>query len=316
MHDGVIDPSTAERTAAVREEVWLLGQPSLGSFLKFVRDKVVGGDAMAPRMLADEWRAANDYYYELEETEAGIADGIECRPLDPDLAPLADAVMADSGFRRSYDALPTTFGMVELDRLVVFQPHVTRQFVDALKARLGGPPDPATLFRTCLPVERHDPPIKMQRMGSRRYLMSSESADLRFHEAALLGADQVRDYAAYGPIGGVLGLVVGFGSNFLNVVRDENKRMLLHNGYHRAMALRELGVTHVPCIIQTVTRRDELAVAANSSIAQSPFFYFGSKRPPLLKDFFDPRIRKVLPVKRMRRVVEVQFEVREFEVAE
>jgi hypothetical protein len=49
---------------------------------------------------------------------------------------------------------------------------------------------------------------------------------------------------------------------------------------------------------------------------QSPFFYFGSKRPPLLKDFFDPKIRKVLPVRRIRRVVEVQYEVREFEIAE
>ena len=43
-----------------------------------------------------------------------------------------------------------------------------------------------------------------------------------------------------------------------------------------------------------------------------PAFYFGAKRPPLLKDFFDPKIRKVFPVKRTASVVEVSFEVREY----
>ena len=63
-------------------------------------------------------------------------------------------------------------------------------------------------------------------------------------------------------------------------------------------------------------RRDELAVAAGSTVNRTPFFYFGKKRPPLLKDFFDPKIRKVLPVRRMRRVVEIEIEVRKFDVFE
>jgi hypothetical protein len=312
----MIDPDVVSHAAGFRQEVWLLGQPSLNRFLTFVHDNVVDGEALNPRDLADEWRRANDHYHQLEEAEAGIADGVECHPLASELMPLAEEVMADPRFGRIYDTLPTTFGMVELDRLVVFQPHVTRQFVDAMKAKLGPRPDLKTLFRRCMPLDRAEPPVKVQRLGSRRYLLSSDSADLRFHEAALLGAEQITNYAPYGPIGAVIGLVVGFGSNFLNVIRDEDKRILLHNGYHRAVAMRELGITHAPCIIQTVMHRDELSVAANPSIAESPFLYFGSKRPPLLKDFFDPRIRKILTVKRIRQVVEVQFEVREFETAE
>jgi hypothetical protein len=87
-----------------------------------------------------------------------------------------------------------------------------------------------------------------------------------------------------------VGLVVGFSTNFFNVVRDD-KRLLLHNGYHRACALRALGITHVPCVIQTVTRRDELDLIAKDNVAEDPAFYFAACRPPLLKDFFDPRIR-------------------------
>jgi hypothetical protein len=298
------------------EELWLLGQPDLGYFLKFVRDKVVGGAELSPRVLADEWRNANDYYYELEVSEAGIADQVECRELDHDLLPLAEEVMAAPWYQRAFDTLPITLAMVELDRLVVFQPNVTREFVDALKARLGADPDPKKLFRFCIPLERPEPPVKVQRLGSRRYQISSESADFRFLEMAVFQPGQISDYRPHGRIGAVIGAVVGFGSNFLNVIRDENRRIMLNNGYHRAVALRELGITHAPCIIQEVTRRDELAVAAGSTVNRTPFFYFGKKRPPLLKDFFDPRIRKILPVRRMRRVVEVEIEVHKFDLLE
>jgi hypothetical protein len=224
--------------------------------------------------------------------------------------------MAAPWFQRAFDTLPITLAMVELDRLVVFQPNVTLDFVDQLKARLGPDPDPNSLFRFCLPLERPEPPVKVRRLGSRRYQISSESADFRFLEAAVFQADQISDYMAQGRIGAVIGAVVGFGSNFLNVIRDEQKRVVLNNGNHRAVALRGLGITHAPCIIQEVSRRDELAVAAGSTVNRTPFFYFGKKRPPLLKDFFDPRIRKILPVRRVRRVVEVEFEVRKFDLVE
>ena len=38
------------------------------------------------------------------------------------------------------------------------------------------------------------------------------------------------------------------------------------------------------------------------------------QRPPLLKDFFDPKIGKVFPVKRMEKMIEVSFEIREYDV--
>jgi len=314
VHDTAI--AADGRLGESSEELWLLGQPDLGYFLKFVRDRVVGGTDLSPRTLADEWRRANDYYYELEESEAGIADQVECQELDRSLLPLAEQVIAAPWFRRAFDTLPITFAMVELDHLVVFQPNVTREFVDELKARLGPDPDQKSLFRFCIPLERPEPAVKVQRLGSRCYQVSSESADFRFLEAAIFQPDQITDYQAHGRIGAVIGAVVGFGSNFLNVIRDEGKRILLNNGYHRAVALRELGITHAPCIIQEVTRRDELAVAAGSTVNRTPFFYFGKKRPPLLKDFFDPKIRKVLPVRRMRRIVEIKIEVRKFDVFE
>lgn len=314
MDIGPTPPDTARTDAGSDlEEIWLLGQPALQDYLDFVRDTAV--DPAEPRALCDEWRRANDYYHELEVAEAGIADGGERRDLDPALAPLAEELAADPHFRNTFDVLPVAVEMVELDRLVVWQPRVTATFVHGLQARLGPAPDPEALFRFCLPVGPARADVKIRRLGSRRYVFSSESTDLRFHGPELFDAGRLRGHAGFGPVGGVLGLVVGFGSNLLGAIRADD-RLLLQNGYHRACALRALGVTHAPCVVQTVTRRDELAVVGPQRVVDAPAFYFKSARPPLLKDFFDPRIRKPLRVRRTRKVIELSFEVREAHVAE
>jgi hypothetical protein len=291
----------------------LLGQPQLTDYLDFVRKWVQGGADMNPRAVCDEWRAANDRYYDLEKREAGSADKAECLELPPAMRPLADALAARPSFRITWDCLPTSFGMVELDRLVVYQRHVTLPFVEALQAQLAPPPDPEGLFRFCQPLERGDPPIRVRRLDDERYLFASDSTDFRFHKAVVLRPEQIVGFESFGPIGAVVGLVVGFGSNFLSVIRSDG-RMLLHNGYHRAYALRAAGFTHAPAVIQTVTRLDELALVAAQRVVDEPAFYFAARRPPLLKDFFDPRLSKVLPVRHKERLIEVSFEYDEYNV--
>src|SRR5438093_1444709 len=118
------------------QEVWLLGQPPLGRLLDFVRDTVVDAACVDRAALIDEWRAANDYYQELEKSEAGIANQGTHRELDPGLARLTLEIRAHPHFRRCFDTLPTRFGMVELDKLIVCQRHVTHNFVEA-KVRMG-----------------------------------------------------------------------------------------------------------------------------------------------------------------------------------
>ncbi|HEX8217195.1 MAG TPA: hypothetical protein VF577_07000, partial [Allosphingosinicella sp.] len=62
--------------------------------------------------------------------------------------------------------------------------------------------------------------------------------------------------------------------------------------------------------------KDELKVAAGESVCEDPEFYFAAKRPPLLRDFFDPKLRKLLPVVRMETVIEVEFKVKTSTAAE
>jgi len=51
----------AQQLEEVRPEIWLRGQPPLADFLKFIRDKTIGGAALSAKALADDWREANDY---------------------------------------------------------------------------------------------------------------------------------------------------------------------------------------------------------------------------------------------------------------
>src|SRR2546430_11202463 len=65
------------------------------------------------------------------------------------------------------------------------------------------------------------------------------------------------------------------------------RSLILNNGSHRAYALRELGITRVPCIVQHVSCREELNVLActdrkstrlNSSHSQISYAVFCLKK--------------------------------------
>jgi hypothetical protein len=139
------------------------------------------------------------------------------------------------------------------------------------------------------------------------YVFVSPSMDIRFIESIEVEAAGIANYSPRGPGNRAIGLVVGYGSNYLNAIHANN-RLVLNNGSHRAYALRDAGVTHVPCIIQTITREEELEVTCQP-VAQSPARFLAQPRPSILKDYFDPQLRKVLPVLRKFRQVKVSFGV-------
>src|SRR5712691_4711005 len=109
------------RPGLVDDHVFLIGRPPLGEYLGFVASRTVDGDKADMRQLADEWRSANDHIKELEKQEAGAADAPRVSAIPADLDSLLSQVLADPIFRRSFNIVPTTVGVVELDRLVVYQ---------------------------------------------------------------------------------------------------------------------------------------------------------------------------------------------------
>jgi hypothetical protein len=303
---------TRQDHGGVVEEIHLIGQPPLHKFLHFIEQKAEWQPPLDKRALIAEWRVANEYLQTLEESEPGLADKIDVQPLDPAMAPLAKALAEDARFRLTFDEFGTSFAMVKLDMLTLYQTHVTRDFTDGIARRLGANPSPEALFGFCQPTDVPQPPVQIRKVGSSRYQFTSDSTDFRPHDPVLLRPEQVVGHETFGPMSAVLGLVVGYGSNFLTGIRrGDDGRILLHNGYHRSYALRALGITHAPMIIRTVLHDEELGVAAASRVANDVDFYFNSARPPMLKDFFDGRLSKALRVYRTKKLIEISFEIKE-----
>jgi hypothetical protein len=256
--------------------------------------------------LAQEWRVANDHLKAVERTEAGIADSPGQLPLPAGMETLAQRVMAEPMFQQAYRFVPTRIALVELDRLVVFQKFINLGFVEALKASLTTPPTDEDVARLAFGIERVAPQVQFMQNAPNVYSAVSRSNDFRFLEARVVAPAQVPTIPSSGRPFAYIVLELGFGSNYLNAVQAEG-RLILNNGSHRAYALRDLGLTHAPCIVQEVSHREELDLVATGDVQQNPDRYLKVPRPPLLKDYFDAALRKVVPVPRKNRLVRVQF---------
>jgi hypothetical protein len=295
------------------EHAYLYAHTRLPDFLTCMTGETLGGPDADRRKLADEWRAANAHFQELQQAEAGWADRAPVGPLPKSLEPLVRRVAGDPIFRRSFSAVPGEVGMVEVDRLVASQKTVNLSHVARLKEQLGPTPDLDTVFRTCLPFDHPTPPSRAGRVAHQSFVFASDSNDLRFLDSLVLRPEQVVDYEVSGPLVGVVGIAVGYGSNYLNALALEG-RLVLNNGFHRAYALRALGVTHVPCVVQRLAGRDDLEHVGRAAIRRDPDVYFALPRPPVLKDFFDTAVSRIVLRQRLTRHVRVTFTVEELDV--
>lgn len=291
------------------EMLYLLGRSSLKQYLGFVRHNAVTPPEESS--LVEEWQATKGRLATLEKEEAGAADNPSITPISPDskYEPLLTELLKDPLVHR-FDTVPTDVAFVELDRLVVYQKHIDLTYVERRKRQLGPDPSDEELFRSCLPYDHPHPPVKWSRMDEDSYVFMSPSNDLRFLGTMPLRAEDVPGQPHPGDVVTVIGLAVGFGSNFLNVIHAGN-RLILNNGSHRAYALRAMGFTHVPCLVQHASTREELELVAPSAVRHDPEFFLERPRPPMLRDYFDAGLHKILRVHREVRQVRVRFSVSE-----
>ena len=302
-----------ESPALVDPYVFLLGRPPIGELLGFIRNMARDGADADQAALAAEWRLANDRVAALERDEAGIADHPPIRPLPPAMEPVARTVREDPMYRRAYGLVPTEIGLVELDRLVVFQKFINLGFVEEMRRTVPGAPDEKAVARLALGIDRKAPDVRTAQHGSSVYSFLSPSNDIRFLESTTVPPDRISGLTSTGrPVSFII-LGIGFGSNYLNALHVED-RLVLNNGSHRAYLLRQLGVTHAPCVIQHVSRREELDLVGSGDFKHNPDRYLKAARPPLLGDYFDDRLRKVFPVPRKNRLVRVQITVEQSDV--
>ena len=291
----------------------LVGQPSLQSFLYFIKEQVIQAPPLPKSHWVGIWKQANTLYSDLETLEKNIANQIDIQTLPLGLADHAQKISATPYFQSTFDKLPTRFAWVELEKLVVSQLEVSRDYNHRLALDLSSGISEQQLFDFCMPPAPDNNSVLAKRLSHSRYQFCSESSDFRPHNIALLSPEQIINHPSFGPISSMLGAPVGFGSNFLSAIESQG-RLVLHNGYHRSLALLEAGVRYAPFIVQSVECLDELEICAQSKVVDDSNFYFGSARPPLLKDFLNPQIAHLFKVHRTHKVIEVSIDVKEYQV--
>jgi hypothetical protein len=296
-----------ETEAALTDEhVYLTGRPPLSAFVRFVRTRGVDGLRIDDEALAREWQRARERVSEIEREEAGWANAPALTPLPYEMQVIADAEMQREAVQRATRYVPHRWCMVELDRLVVFQKWVNLKFVADIQAALPESPSNEDLIRVAVGKARPLPAVQVAQNQDNSYSFASSSVDLRFLDVVPLDPTAIQGYQPSGYASHVIGIFVGFGINFLSACHVDG-RLILSNGSHRAYALRDLGFTHCPCLVSQVTSDAEFELVASAEMKQARDQYARSPRPPLFKDYFDPRLRKIVKVPRTNQLLQLQL---------
>lgn len=290
------------------EETLLLGAQPLPDLLNLASSLEGLGRPPTRAQLADRWRSAARHYQRLAVSEAGAADGADIRPLPKAMNRHLAQLVELPGVRRTFDTVPVAFGLVELDKLVISQHSMTQAVVDRIMANHPLPLGPKALAELCLPLKPPAANFHLASRSGREFTFVADAHDMRFLDAQVLDPADVRQADVMGHPQAVVALSVGFSANLLNGVRY-NGRVAINNGHHRALALRKMGFTHAPCLIQPCASEDDLGEAATRELCDNVELYFHAPRPPLLRDFDHPTLTLSVRAPCMRRVVTLRVDV-------
>src|SRR5947208_6233364 len=183
------------------ESLYLIGRPTLKQFLRFVKSNAI--EPPPERVLADQWQAASGIVGRLAVDQAGSADDPPIGRLGPEYEPLLINFLKDPLVRYGFNTVPTDVGLVELDRMVVWQKHIDLTHSRRLEARLGPAPDQERIFRTCLPFDHPQPPVQWSRMNHSSFVFMSPSNDLRYLGTMRIEPRHIKDYPPPGDLVGV-----------------------------------------------------------------------------------------------------------------
>jgi hypothetical protein len=283
-----------------------MGATRLGEFLQFVRQRAIGGRERDECEVADLWRAAAKHYQLLQTIQADAAQKPKVLPIPSAMQGHIQRLTALTSFSATFSTVPIAFGMVPLAQLVCSQFDMTVSTLEALKKRIPKKLTPSKLAELCLPLAPAHGQCVLGRETSGEYVFHSDSHDLRSFTAQLVPVSDIAGYHPRGHAQAAIVIGVGFSTNVLNVVRYAD-RLVLNNGYHRALALLAQGYTHAPCVIQVCSHGDDVGQCAMREINQNYNLYFTQARPPLVRDYLEPLLTSQWAVNPVRRQVTIKL---------
>jgi hypothetical protein len=284
------------------EQRYLFAFAPQAEVLQHVRTQSLKEDQeFLPSILA-AWGELQPRVADLLQREVGLADKIHIADVpDAHNARLA-AFAADPLFQKTFQTLPSTFALVEVDKLIAPQRTVNLDYVKRLSKSFPQAPTAQELLEICVAPTRSMDPIQHLELGPNMHVFSSPNSDIR-----LLGSflkkltPEDSQYALMGglPAAAII-TFVGYGGSPINVLHA-GSRVVLNNGFHRVFALRSLGVKEIPVVMQEVRN---VQLEFPQVVAGLPREYLlGAPRPVMMKDYFEPDFAITLRVQERIRLV-------------
>jgi hypothetical protein len=250
---------------------------------------------------------------DLIRREGGIADTVRVNEIPAQYKPKLDSFASDNLFQKTFSHLPVSFGLVEIDKLVAPQRTVNLDYVSGLLARYPKKATLDELLDICVSPKREMEPIQHLEVAPNTHVFSSPNSDIRFLGAFVKElTSQDFEHAVFGglPAAAVIAFI-GYGGAPINVLLS-GQRVVLNNGFHRVYALRSIGVTEIPVVIQHVSNPQ---LEFPPQVVGLPKEYLlGVPRPVVMKDFFEDGFTITLKVRDRVKMITLGIGVNQHDV--
>ncbi len=190
---------------------------------------------------------------------------------------------------------------------------INLDYIEELWKPFSHPPSFDELLNFCISPTRQIAPIQhLELFPNPVHVFSSPNADLRYLGSRMkhLTPDDL-EYAQGGQPAAAIITFIGYGAASINAFRVGN-RLILHNGHHRVYALRSLGITHVPIVIQDII--DPSTQFPPELVGIPSQYLLNHQRPALLKDFFNEVFVLTLDIPKRIKTVTIGVQVSQHDI--
>ncbi len=305
-------PNIAVSTNVFKQH-FLYAFSSPGEIQNYIRTQAHEDENKRLPEILKNWQTIQPQVLRVLQSEAGLAETIGVKPIPDEYQAQLSEFAKDPLFEQTFSSFPMSFQLVEADKLIFPQRIVNLDYVRELREAVSQPPSFAELLDMCVSPNRPIAPIQhLELFPNPVHVFSSPNTDLRNLGSRMkhLTPDDLK-YAQGGQPAAAIITFVGYGVASINAYHV-GKRIILGNGHHRVHALRSMGVTHLPIVIQEISDPSTqfpqvLAGIPSAYLLQHP-------RPTLLKDFFNEDFVLTLDIPKRIKTVTVGVQAQEHDV--
>lgn len=317
---------TSSDKSETEEKVYLLGFMPLNEVSGLVLGEL--GESLDLDRIKKLWLPKTQKAAELSMLDVRLLDDDKMKEIvkdvDPKYSKKIESIENKLLLNPFWKANKHSFKMVKIDELITLQGFINIERASKLAKRISKDATVSELLDYTIDLNRKPDAINRHQISNNAFLFSTKNHDIR------LGKIEVRQIPQYDEREGnsthtvpalVIPIIEGDPIiyclrtyNFIPMpdgTQKKNYYLTLQNGFHRAYALRSLGIEYMPCIVIDPISFDETTML-QGRWSQERKTQEVSPRPPLMKDFFNPELIEKFKVRKTDLCIKVAWTIEKF----